>query len=1072
MIMTRHACMLFLSLALTQGPALADENVAQSPASSRRPAVRVFNPTNWDGPIVVQVPVGQLGSTGLIDWPKVRVAAEDGCRVPHAIREGRPHWKASLNDPSARPRAEDLLTFSAEVKPHTWARFDVVSDQGAETTHVPTPDTLKDFSLGDLQATVSQSTGMVQQITWLGEALLAQPLQVAFSRTSASSSAARMLPDVRVSLAGFTTTEAMTALRYVLTVDEQLSMAVSYYFYASGLVEIWVDERPWQQTSPWVDHNAAVAWTLNGAVETLPLMENRAPFYGFKDYAAAVRHAACIHRLEKTVVVELGEETVNGRRWMRRLFCMPHDREDRVADFVEAADEGMIVTTEPVDWCVPDGAGTVTCPAGAELAAQRLSDAWRESGRSLQAVAAQQAAADAPRPTISLELAAAGEAPDIEGDGFAIHPNADGASVTVTARTIFGLMSAARQIAGYRAHGEAGVRVPLLASNPAVSLRAGGFGGGDFEVDFPHGSDAEWDEALEGLAASGMNIMADLGMWSNWKMPVSYRHMPELQSASPDAYDEVSGAKLSELDLHRQRGLRLLKFLHDRGVKVWLWLPVGCVPTTYAQQHPEAMAPGKPACPCFTHPLYNRYLEAFLTELLETYPIDGIVMIRDDNGGLCPCQRCREYVEQSSTKNAAWEQYLILYRWLRSREFRGDIAVYPYWDYYEPRLDPVLPADLLVVGHGSGATVLARNYERALPMGDTWLDNLFASFRVASTPRMRRLLADRNAFWIGGALRGSELPWQSIGRFGSEPSASVNSFRFQWATQQFGSDRALRAVALIDSYEELWELYDVPLLPLEWMKLSAPQRTTVSAQGRQLLAQFRQELAAVRAAADGATQDAWLRHADLFGVYFDYLLQRLELFSRMQELAVQNKQIIDQGGQLPEPARQEMLAADATIAALAAQFDARAADVPSRMLQRTRAMGLTRPYKEFVAGYDPSLDGVLQVKQFAGTLTAEPVKLSAGQPFTLRIRMRNLGMCPWSEGTSPRLELEGDTAAYQLPATCDFTGAPMAIGDQREMELHGVAPRESGRKTLHIKLIAPFRNPLAIAQCDVTLGEE
>ena len=112
----------------------------------------------------------------------------------------------------------------------------------------------------------------------------------------------------------------MTVLHFVLTVDDQLSMAVSYYFHASGAIEIWIDERPWQQTSPWVDRKATIDWPVKGAVETLPFLENRAPFYGFKDYAAAVRHVAVVHRFEKAAVVELGEETTNGRRWMRRLL--------------------------------------------------------------------------------------------------------------------------------------------------------------------------------------------------------------------------------------------------------------------------------------------------------------------------------------------------------------------------------------------------------------------------------------------------------------------------------------------------------------------------------------------------------------------------------------------------------------------------------------------------------------------------------------------------------------------------------------------------------------------------------
>ena len=132
-------------------------------------------------------------------------------------------------------------------------------------------------------------------------------------------------------------------------------------------------------------------------------------------------------------------------------------------------------------------------------------------------------------------------------------------------------------------------------------------------------------------------------------MPVSYKHMPELRSDSPEAFDQASGARFSDIDRHREHGLSLLNFLHRRGAKVWQWVPVGCVPSTYAQAHPEAMSPGNPTFPCFTHPLYRQYLEAYAKELLETYAIDGVVMIRDDNGGICDCDRCKAYVAASRT---------------------------------------------------------------------------------------------------------------------------------------------------------------------------------------------------------------------------------------------------------------------------------------------------------------------------------------------------------------------------------------------------------------------------------------
>ena len=139
------------------------------------------------------------------------------------------------------------------------------------------------------------------------------------------------------------------------------------------------------------------------------------------------------------------------------------------------------------------------------------------------------------------------------------------------------------------------------------------------------------------------------------------------------------------------------------------------------------------------------------------------------------------------------------------------------------------------------------------------------------------------------------------------------------------------------------------------------------------------------------------------------------------------------------------------------------------MMARTRALQLTQPFKEFVAGFDPSLDGVLQVKQFAGTVTMVPDSTAAGEPFVLRIRLRNLGVCPWMEGVGHQLELQGDLAGLGLPATWNFTGPPVVFGDQREVELKGVAPREPGSVSIHVRLTAPYRNPYALAEGDVTL---
>ena len=427
----------------------------------------------------------------------------------------------------------------------------------------------------------------------------------------------------------------MTELHFVLDVDPRLSMALSYRFHACGLVEILVDERPWCGLSPWIDRKGEIRLLWGEPGRPIAELVNRPPLYGFKDYAEIVKHVAAVHRRAKATVLELGEETTNGRRWNRRLYLVPGDCAEHAAEFAQAVNKGPIVNVKPLDLPLSNSPIRVACPAQGQAAAEVLVEALRKKGVTVEQTAAGTEAVGA---EITLQLVEPTRVPNIEGDGFEIQPALRDGGVVIRACTRFGLVQGTLRAAEYLARPAAGTGMPLVAENPAVDFRAGGFGGGTFEVDFPYGTEAEWRQALDQLVASGMNVMTDLGMWSNWKMPVTYRYMPELQSTAADAYDEVSGAKLAEAGTHRERGRRLVQYLHARGVKVWLWLPVGCVPSTYATRHPEAMAANSRTSPCFTHPLYNRYLEAFVRELLETYAIDGMVMIRDDNGGLCSCR--------------------------------------------------------------------------------------------------------------------------------------------------------------------------------------------------------------------------------------------------------------------------------------------------------------------------------------------------------------------------------------------------------------------------------------------------
>jgi len=1007
--------------------------------------IRLYNPTGWRGSVPVEVPVGSLASPGLIDWSRVRLVL-DGRDVPFAIREGRPHWRASLAAPVASPRAEDLLVFSCAVPPGSWTKVDVVRGLPASVSRVRRVGRDLLVAYEDIRVRVDAKSGLLVSVTTGSGKAVAGPLTAQAYVTGQQPASI----ETTARLVSSSSNSALTELNFERITSDGLRTALTYRVHPSGMVEVWADERPWEGRSPWVDHAIEYSLPLAGRAEPLTYLLNRAPYYGFKDYEAAVKHPAAIHRDGLTTVVELGEETTNGRRWMRRLCVAPRGREGAVNDLVELADEGFVVDVRPPADLLGPGPIPVSAPDEARVAAEAVARALGARGIGAAVGGAGESA------RLTLRLAKPEDAPGISGDGFSILPR--NGVVEVTALTAFGLTQAALRIGDHLRRTDVPPSLPLIASNPAVDLRAGGFGGGEHEVDFPYGDDAEWEHAFDGMITSGMSTMADLSMWGNWKMPVTYRYIPELQSQSPDAIDQATGARFSEVPQHRERGLKLMDYLHRRGVKVWQWIPVGCVPSTYVSAHPEAMSMTNPGVPCFTDPNYLRYLDAYLRELLETYPIDGIVMIRDDNGGICQCDRCKAYVASSRTRSAMWEQYLLLYDKLRSLGLAGAIGVYPYNDPYTPELDPLLPADLFIVGHGSGAAMLSRSFETLGPMGDTWLDNLFASFRQASVPRMTRLLADRGSFWIGGAYCGTELQWEAIGYFGWEPTATVNTFRYGWGRREFGEHNALAYVELADVYDDLLDIYDLTLLPQEWVKLGAEERARVALAARSRVADYTRGLSALEASVRLRGDAKWFAHMRLFPTYFEYLLRRLEALSEMEAIVAANRDV----EALPRDARERLIALRDEVYRLAGGLDAEAATVPGNMLAATRRADLLRPFREWVAGYD-AVEWSLPVKQFSGTVTATAPTLSAGQPFTLTVALRSTGVWPWGEGAGQTLELGGDAARLGLPAKWDFAGEPMVYGDRRTVELRGVAPTEPGEAEATLSLYGPFRNHVPFA---------
>lgn len=58
-----------------------------------------------------------------------------------------------------------------------------------------------------------------------------------------------------------------------------------------------------------------IAATRCGAVRSIPLLETRFPFYGFKDFTASFPQVGRIWEQDDGGLVEIAEQAVNGRRF-------------------------------------------------------------------------------------------------------------------------------------------------------------------------------------------------------------------------------------------------------------------------------------------------------------------------------------------------------------------------------------------------------------------------------------------------------------------------------------------------------------------------------------------------------------------------------------------------------------------------------------------------------------------------------------------------------------------------------------------------------------------------------------
>ena len=310
-------------------------------------AIRLYNPTLCADSGLVEVPVGSLATPGEIDWKQVRLMHGDE-EVPFAIREGRTHWKAHFTAPVSQPRAEDLLVFSCAVPPHAWTQLTIVPGPQRHVSTLAPKEGRLAVSYPNLHVVIEEATGRLVELTAYDQPLLTEAMAISCFKLQDGKPPARQPLTPRVTLVSGSTTAAMTELNFLLALPDGCQIGLTYRLHAFGLVEILGDERPWQGISPWLDHQVEYALRLSGKQQTLPYLQNWAPAYGFPDYAASVKLVGTIYRAPRASVIEIGEETVNGRRWNRRLYVLPADKFSQVERMVKLATEGFVVEIQPV----------------------------------------------------------------------------------------------------------------------------------------------------------------------------------------------------------------------------------------------------------------------------------------------------------------------------------------------------------------------------------------------------------------------------------------------------------------------------------------------------------------------------------------------------------------------------------------------------------------------------------------------------------------------------------------------------------------------------------------------------
>ncbi len=123
-----------------------------------------------------------------------------------------------------------------------------------------------------------------------------------------------------------------------------------------------------------------------------------------------------------------------------------------------------------------------------------------------------------------------------------------------------------------------------------------------------------------------------------------------------------------------------------------------------------------------------------------------------------------------------------------------------------------------------------------------------------------------------------------------------------------------------------------------------------------------------------------------------------------------------------------------------------------------------------MAGYDVWLDPYLALPQFAGEIAIEIPDIQPGQPFTLKLTLRNKGLCPWVSQARQRVALEGIATKLGLPEAVTYDGAPIAPGESGTLRVEGMAPQETVKGTLSVRLCSASRLATTIAEASVEVA--